>query len=267
MALVQKEIKKVYLGSTLVRPIWWEWNDLDISTATLSEQFYLWYWYQWLYINPNEDVAITSSHGSPWVIRWYTYTNKDISTAVLEWTKNPVRYIHCVCGNNDWTHIYFWTHNDNTIYEYSTTNRSVANMTSYKSKDFWVICQCVWVNKTEKYIVIWWVNGSWTWWELYEMSTPWDVTTATLLNSWTLSYNLHGLFFNDSMTKCIACEYSASSWTVHQYDCDLLNSSSMTQTHTFWPVWFTIWYANVTEDWTKMYAAKESWYIYEYTFN
>ena len=71
------------------------------------------------------------------------------------------------------------------------------------------------------------------------------------------------------MTKCVACEYNASSWTVYQYDRDILNSSSFpsTPTHTLWPMWFTIGYANINEDVTTMYAVRENGYIYQYALS
>jgi hypothetical protein len=243
------------------------WSNLDISTATLSKQFATWYGFQWLYINPSEDVALTASYGNPWTIRGYTYSNADISTATLEWTKKPNNKIHCVYANASWTHIYYWTHADGYVYEYSTTNWSVANMTSYKSKYFWTACQCVWVDTTEKYLVIWWTWSNGYGINLYEMSTPWDITTATLVTTYNMSYNVHGVVFNDTLDKCVTCEYSASSGTVHQYNWDILNSGTPTQTHTFWPVRFTIGYANITADGTKMYAARENGYIYEYTLS
>lgn len=245
-----------------------DWRaNLDISTATLSKSYSTWYWYQWLYINPAEDVAITASYGNPWTIRGYTYSSKDISTATLEWTKTPSNKIHCVYANANWTHIYYGTHADWYVHEYSTTNWSVANMTSYKSISLWVTCQCVWVDSTEKYLVIWGTGSGNRGVSVYEMSTPWDVSTASLVATGSVSFNIHGIVFNDSLTKCVICEYSASSGTVHQYDWDILNTGSPTQTHTFWPVGFTIGYANITADGSKMYAAKEDGYIYEYVLS
>lgn len=262
MTLIEKELKNAYIGEYLE---WWD--NLDISTATLSKQFATWYSFQWLYINPSENVVLTASYGNPWTIRGYTYSNKDISTASLEWTKTPSNHIHCVYTNANWTHIYYWTHADGYVYEYSTTNWSVANMTSYKSKNFSTTCQCVWVDSTEKYLVIWWTWSNGYGINLYEMSTPWDVSTATLVTTATMGFNIHGIVFNDTLTKCVMCEYLASSGTVHQYDWDILNTSSPTQTHTLWPVGFTIGYANITTGGTKMYAAREDGYIYQYTLN
>lgn len=244
--------------------VWWRWN-LDISTATLSKQFATWYWFQWLYINPQEDVALTSQHWSPWTIRWYSFTNKDISTATLNWTKQPVSLIHCVFWNKNWTHIYFWTHSWKAIYEYTTENWNVQNMTYSKVKDVWDVVQCIWIDDSETYVVVAWTWNDWHWISLLQMSTPWDISTATVIKTATMSFNIHGIFFDKKMKYCIMCEYNASSWKVHQYDRDILNENSPTETHTLWPVWFTIWYANITSNWKKMYASREDWYIYEYS--
>lgn len=254
------------------------WQSLDISTATLSKQFATWYGFQWLYINPNENIALTAAYGSTWYVKWYTFTSKDISTVTLDWSSTQTPYCHCVRANPTWTHIYVgkhWNENNNTwtVYEYTTTSWWVSGMSSYKtftpSPKHTV--QTIWLDATETYMVI---VGSSNWnvgyqVQLYTLWTPWDVSTATLTKTanLTTSINRHWLYFNDEMTKCVWCAYNASSWTVYQYDRDILNSNSYTQTHTFWPVGFTIWYANVNKDGTTMYAAKESWYIYQYTLS
>jgi len=244
--------------------VWWRWN-LDISTATLSKQFATWYWFQWLYINPQEDIALTSQYWTPWTIRWYSFTNKDISTATLDWTKQPVSLIHCVFWNKNWTHIYFWTHSWKAIYEYTTENWNVQNMTYSKVKDVWDVVQCIWIDDSETYVVVAWTWNDWHWISLLQMLTPWDISTATVIKTATMSFNIHGIFFDKKMKHCIMCEYNASSWKVHQYDRDILNENSPTETHILWPVWFTIWYANITSNWKKMYASREDWYIYEYS--
>lgn len=253
---------------------WKWWDNLDISTAILSKQFSTGYGFQWLYINPDENVALTSSFWvGDWTVRWYSYSNKDISTCSLTWTNTATIQSHSVCANATWTHIYVWKHwysNPTSwwVYEYSTTNWSVANMASYKNKTLWHIVQTVWINPAETYMVIFgWATLSDTTVYLYNMTTPWDVSTATLVKSVNVSKSYHWLFFNDEMTKCVACEYSASSWTVYQYDRDILNSNTYTQTHSFWPIWFTVGYPNINEDATRMYLVNESWYIYEYTLS
>jgi hypothetical protein len=264
----------------LVRQNWEEkqvypaenWNNLDISKATLSKQFSTWYWFQWLYINPDENVAMTASFGSTWYVRGYSYTNKDISTATLTGTNTGTPQAHAVFANKTWTHIYVWlhwnmssSHHDWAIYEYNTSNFSVSGMTSYKNKSFWHVVQTIWTDVTETYLIVFWDNtSSQIYIYLYQMTTPWDVSTATLVKSISAPFNCHWLFFNNEMTKCVACKYDASSWTVYQYDRDILNSNTYTQTHSFWPVWFTIGYANINKWGTTMYASRENWYIYQY---
>ena len=257
-----------------VRPV--NWDNLDISTATLSKQYSTWYGFQWLYINPNENVALTASFGNPnGTIRGYSYSSKDISTASLTlWNKTSPQ-AHSVFANSTWTHIYSWKHGFGNysawwIYEYSTTWWNVGSMTSYRTLSPWHWIQTVWVNQAETYAICFGAAPDATLYVyVYEISTPWDISSATEIKAISCAKNLHWLFFNDEMTKCVACEYNSSSWTVYQYDRDILNSSSFpsTPTHSFWPVWFTIGYANINESWTTLYAARENGYIYQYTLS
>lgn len=264
---------RLYIGNELIVGGWCNW----IADAQLYKTYNTWYSFQWLYINPNENIALTSQfNNTNSVLRKYNYTNKDISTCQIEDNISSWYWrVHCIFANKTWTHIYIWTHTNNSIYEYNTTNWDLdsQHMSLYKSKNFWHIIQSIWISDDERYLIVCNPDDSGRvdypseFW-LYEMTTPWDLSSAVLRRSWTdvLPYNAHWIFFNQNMTQYVACEYSASSWTVHQWNWDILqNNSTPTETHTFWPVWFTIWYVCINDYETRMYWVKESWQILEYT--
>lgn len=269
------DIKQSYYGSTAIKEVYY-WSKkirpaliFDISKASLFKSYSLWYAFQATYINPNQNRVITCNYSS-WNLKSYTFSNKDISTASLTWTKTWTTNAHCVYANSTWTHIYYGNHSWNTVTELSTTNWEVSSATAYKSKNLWHIIQAFWISPNEDYMVV--CNptsnstaANSTLW-LYKMTTKWDLSTATLVKtvSNVFAYNCHGIWFDEDMKKCVACAYNSSSWTVYQYERDVLNSNTPTLSHTLSSVWFTIWYASITDDGTYMYASRENWYIYQY---
>lgn len=87
MALVQKEIKKVYLGSTQIRPVWWQpWANticyfpLDTDLNDTSGNWYSLTGNNWAVIgnlNGLNCLDLTSNHSyASWVISWIPQWNQ-----------------------------------------------------------------------------------------------------------------------------------------------------------------------------------------------
>lgn len=254
-----KQIRKVYLWSTQVRPnIWWERPDITsfsyTSSATTSKSqahaFCCTHNWQYAYIIDGD-----------WPVYEYSLSDSTLSTLTYvtskSWIKSRWAYV-----KDDWTVLYScidwspytYTATMGTPYNISTASSTTHSLPSNTAPTWW------------EFSADWVYFYCSSWWDAhsiyqYTCSTPRDLSTATLTRTKDLSANLNN--------RALYCERFSPTWLklyvsvrsgseVHQFN--LSTAWDVSTVSYFWTLtlstsygWdgYGIWFCN---NWTRLFA-------------
>lgn len=224
---------------------WWNWS---------------WYcfWNKWQYL-----YVMTATSNT--VITWYTLsTPYDVSTATANlWTFTSVsnNWNYNIWISDDWKYLRFSKNYSSTTMRYviemsTPRNLSTATQKYYKYRDnistTWNQWFSIGMNWTKLYSLTYWYYSSDTYVAEFNLTTPYDVSTASLVirkNFYTRNEDCWIFVSNDWKYLFL---YSQSNWYITKYEMttpwsvDTISNKKQVSLST---KWYSI---SFSEDWTRM---------------
>lgn len=179
MALIQKEIKKVYLGNTLIRPTWWDMNNWELSqtSSALSGT-----WWGWVFFNTNGTKLFLTKGNYVYEIslnRRYDLSNLSFNKYI-----NLASGVEDIHFNPDGTKMYVIRSNPSYRWEVAEYNLSTAwdisTAVLWNNLKVWGDSRWLYINPEWTKLFV--SDGYSTYTQLWNLSTPRDLSTA---DSWT----------------------------------------------------------------------------------
>lgn len=230
------KVKKIYLGNQLVWPD--EWPDIDKYTLTISKTLnppsdnwhalccsrdgkylYTWVANAWLYWYYLSDWSINTLPSSPTYSKTWTWT----ATRAMYITSDGKKLYSWTDGS--WVYMFtMWT-------AYNLSNSSVS-WSFINGRRTWFEFSPDW-----KYCYTWQRYTSWNPIYQYQCSTPFDLSTASLLrsfNTYTSSWS-YDVRFSDTWLKMFVWD-RWDSWNIYQFNLTTprdISTASLYKTRSF----------------------------------
>lgn len=279
MALVQKKIKKVYLGSTQVRPDIALYST-DITLATQDQSI------QPTSISNNRCIDVSSDwchillSNETWPVYEYTLSApRDLSSTITSQTANlkTKTYTDCVVYSEDGSYIYINNTDSGNGTGYSVIEQRQLS-TPFDISTASSIVYSKTTNNGERFGGFQFYNNglnligatrdgkilSWTLSTAWNISTLWNLTVQYQSVTWDSVANWFAISPDGMACYCVA-EWMAQ---IQQFDTlypyDFSQNTSTIRSASFGSYNFGV---NVSPDWHYLFLATQNGTIYRYTFS
>lgn len=237
MALVQKEIKKVYLGNTLIRPTWWDMNNWELSQTSSGLSWQRW---GWIFFNPNGTKIYLSCAAYDRIYESDLSHPYDLSN--ISFSKYLNLHTEDLHFSPDGVYMYLLDNNSSYIYRYTlSTPWDISTAVQDQSTPTVNLRWLFFTNDgTRFYTSSQYGNAIY----MNTLSTPWDLTTASSMQTVTTNYGWLGIWFSPDW------KYYFGQQDEYTYDLTYLEFSTPYDFNT------------VVDSWTKNIWRCRAWWIW-----